>query len=130
MSYNRVSSPVMLRSRPFSFIGAVLLIPVFGLGLLILGIWRWRNKTTTLSVSPSGVIFSTGILSKSVTELSMGSIRSVKVNKSFIERMLGTGRIDIFSAGDQAEIGVSGMLDPSSIRMGINSLREKDTPTA
>src|SRR3954471_4646540 len=88
----------MFRDNPIMFLLMILLIPVFGLGLLVLLIWYIRTKTTLLEIDASGkVSFVRGILSKDRVELDARSIRSVRVKQSLFQRIFGTGDIMIFT---------------------------------
>ena len=58
----------------------------------------------------------TGLLSKNRTELHVRSIRTMKVNQSFINRIFGVGKVSIYTAGDDPEIEVAGLPDPHDLR--------------
>lgn len=108
--------PVMFRNRPFSFILCLLLIPAGGLGLLILLYWFLQCKATALRVSDGHIYLEEGLLSKSRSEIDCDSVRSVKVEQSFLNRIFGVGSIEIYTAGDQAEMLVKGLPNPNDIR--------------
>ena len=110
------ASPVMFKNNPIGFIICLLLIPVFGLGLLILVFWYLGNKATKLSITDRDVLLERGLLSKERSEVSINSIRTTKVTQSFFSRMFGVGAIEIYTAGDTAEIVASGMPSPNKIR--------------
>ena len=114
----------MFRSRPFAFIGTILLIPVLGLGLFIFAFWYLKVRTTKLIVPSSGITHEYGFYNKDSTDLAIEDIRAVKTPLPFIERIFGTGRLAIFSAGDRPEIAIIGLRKPLEIRAGINQLRE------
>ena len=110
------ANPSMVRMYPLTVVIAVLLIPVFGIGLLIL-LWLWiQSKMDKLTIRSSEVIYTHGLLSKSYTELSMHSIRSVKITQSLLRRVLNAGNVAIFSAGDRPEVVIKGLPDPGEIR--------------
>ena len=50
MSPQYSEHPVMFKNNPLGFILSLLLIPVFGLGLLILLSWHLQNKSSKLTV--------------------------------------------------------------------------------
>ena len=110
------SNPSMFRNNPLGFILCVILIPAFGLGLLILLIWYVLTKAEKLTVTSQDVLYEKGLLSKSRSELRIASIRSVRVNQSLFQRIFGTGNVAIYTAGDVPEITAKGMPEPNRIR--------------
>ncbi|TCD14923.1 PH domain-containing protein [Oricola cellulosilytica] len=110
------ANPPMFRNGPISFIVCVLLIPAFGLGIILLLGWYIQSKSKLLEITESRLRFEQGILNKKYTEISNSSVRSVQMSQSFFQRMFGTGDLAIFTAGDSPEIVVKGMPDPDEIR--------------
>lgn len=110
-----IAHPVMFRNRPFSFVLSVLLIPA-GIGILILLYWYLQCKATALSVAEGQIYLEEGLLSKSRSEIDCDSVRTVKVYQSFMNRILGVGSIEIYTAGDQPEMLVKGLPNPNEIR--------------
>jgi uncharacterized membrane protein YdbT with pleckstrin-like domain len=108
--------PVMFKNNPLGFILCLILIPVGGLGLLILLTWHLKNKASKLSVSDNEILFEKGLLSKERSEVNLSSVRTTKVKQSFFNRIFGVGTIEIYTAGDSPEIIASGMPDPNKIR--------------
>lgn len=107
--------PAMFRNHPLGFIGSVLLIAV-GIGLIILLVWYLRTKAARLCITEHEILFEQGLLSKERSEISMHSVRTVRVRQSFFNRIFGVGTIEIFTAGDNPEIVVSGLPDPNRVR--------------
>jgi uncharacterized membrane protein YdbT with pleckstrin-like domain len=110
------SNPPMFRNNPFGFIISILLIPAFGLGIIILLVWYVSTKAQKLTITTQDLLYEKGLLSKSRSELRLTSIRSVRVNQSLFQRIFGTGDVEIFTAGDDPEITAKGMPDPNEIR--------------
>ena len=104
--------PAMFRAHPFLFI--LLLISV--VGILAIGIWWVRSKGERLALSDREVLMERGILAKQRTEIALSSIRSVRITQSLGQRLLDVGNIELFSAGDIAEIAVRSMPRPGRIR--------------
>ncbi|ROQ21076.1 MULTISPECIES: PH domain-containing protein [Marinimicrobium] len=108
--------PAMFKNNPIGFIVSLLLIPVFGVGLLILLWWYLQCKGSLLTVKEHDILYEQGLLSKNRAEFSISGIRTVRVNQSFFNRIFGVGTIQIFTAGDQPEIEAKGMPDPNRVR--------------
>ncbi|MGM0631817.1 MAG: PH domain-containing protein [Pseudomonadota bacterium] len=105
----------MFRNHPFGFLLSVLLIPA-AIGILILLIWYLRCRSTKLEFIGHDLVLETGLLSKHRTELHVRSIRTMKVNQTFANRIFGVGKISIYTAGDDPEIEVAGLPDPHDLR--------------
>ena len=116
--------PAMFRAHPFWFILFVLLIAAFGLGLLILLYWYIKTRATSLTVSEYELLYERGILSKERLAVSLRHVRSVQVNQSFMNRILGVGTIEISTAGDEPEFTVHDLPDPHEIREAISRAQE------
>ncbi|GLV29150.1 hypothetical protein TomTYG75_16700 [Sphingobium sp. TomTYG75] len=104
--------PAMFRAHPFLFI--LLLISV--VGLLAIGVWWLRTKGERLALSDREVLMERGLLAKQRTEIALSSIRSVRITQTFGQRIFDVGNVELFSAGDIAEIAVKSMPRPGHIR--------------
>lgn len=56
--------------------------------------------------------------------MSLKHIRSVSVGQGFLDRILGVGTIQIFTAGDEPEFTILDMPDPRMIRETIAKAQE------
>src|SRR6185437_16055557 len=70
--------PTMFRAHPFWFIGCIILIPVFGLGVLLLLYWYIHTRQTALTVTDSELLYERGILSKDRTSVSLKRLRRAR----------------------------------------------------
>ena len=113
-------NPPMFRNHPFGFILAVLLIPAFGIGIIVLVYWYVMVKARLLTITDTELRYETGLLSKTHNEFRLDSIRSVRVHQSLWQRMLGTGDLEIFTAGDTPEVVITGVPDPARVRELVN----------
>jgi len=116
------ANPAMFKSNPLGFILAVLLIPAFGLGILILLYWYIQTKSVRLRISGDDIELERGLLSKSRTDLDLRKIRSVHVNQSLLQRMFGVGNMEVYTTGDEPEFTLTGMPDPNDVR---NYIKER-----
>jgi uncharacterized membrane protein YdbT with pleckstrin-like domain len=104
--------PAMFRAHPFLFI--LLLVSV--IGILAIAIWWIMHKGERLALSDREVLMERGLLSKQRTEIALSSIRSVRITQTLGQRMFDVGNIELFSAGDVAEIAIKSMPRPGRIR--------------
>jgi uncharacterized membrane protein YdbT with pleckstrin-like domain len=107
--------PAMFKNNPLGFILSLLLVPV-GIGIIILLWWYLQTKSSKLSVDHNDILYEEGLLSKNRSEISIESVRTVKVKQSFFNRIFGVGLIEIYTAGDSPEIAAKGMPDPNRLR--------------
>lgn len=105
-------NPAMFRAHPFLFI--LLLISV--VGILAIGVWWVLHKGERLALSDREALLERGLLSRQRTEIALSSIRSVRISQSFGQRLFDVGNIELFSAGDVAEIAIRNMPRPARIR--------------
>lgn len=107
--------PSMARSNPLLFLLALLLVPV-GIGLVILFVWYLRSISIRLRITDEEVQYEAGLLSKERRELKRASIRTVRIDQTFFNRLFGVADLAIYSAGDTPEITVRGLPQPDRLR--------------
>ena len=117
------NNPSMFKNAPVLFIVYVGLIAAFGIGIILLLIWYLQTKSTKLTITNKDILLEKGLLSKDRSEVSIKSIRTVKVKQSFFNRILGVGAIELYTAGDLPEIEVKGMPDPNKVREIIKEMQ-------
>lgn len=117
--------PAMFRNNPLGFIVSIILVPVV-VGIVILLVWYLRCKSSRLVVMENEVLYEEGLLSKNRSELDIDSVRTVKVEQSFFNRIFGTGTIKLFTAGDEPEITAAGMPEPDTVRRLIKEAKNED----
>lgn len=114
----------MFRNRPILFILFVLMILIYGVGLLFLLIWWIRDLGITLTVTDRRSTLRHGILSKSITEIWHKDVRNVVVSQSLFQRIFGVGMIGISSAGGiGVEIVAYGMPSPYKVKQIVDAGR-------
>ncbi len=112
--------PPMFRNNPLGFVLSILLVPVaVGVGILL--VWYVKRRTETLTITTDTLSYEQGFLSKSRSEVRLTSIRSVRVNQRLLQRLFGTGDVDIYTAGDAPEVSARGMPDPNKVRELIDA---------
>ncbi|WP_022682091.1 PH domain-containing protein [Sphingobium bisphenolivorans] len=104
--------PAMFRAHPFLFL--LLLISV--IGIVAITVWWIMAKGERLALSDREVLMERGLLSKQRTEIALSSIRSVRITQTLGQRIFDVGNVELFSAGDVAEIAIRSMPRPGRIR--------------
>jgi uncharacterized membrane protein YdbT with pleckstrin-like domain len=117
--------PSMFRNHPIYFVLCVLLIAAFGLGLILLLIWRIQTLGTTLTVTNEQTTLRKGILSKNTNDVFHSNVRNIQVRQSPLQRIFNVGWLGISSAGQAGlEIEVNGILDPDRVKELIDEHRK------
>ncbi len=147
------STPAMFLNKPFSFLLSVaaIVIGIVGLiywlkggltpsysflsiiamvngvvGLLVLLFWWLKIINTRLTVTNERVSLRSGIVSKNIREIFLGDIRSVEINQLFLQRLLGTGDVEVSSAASgDAEIIINGIPSAYQVKKIIDEHRRK-----
>ena len=114
--------PTMFADEPGKFILVVLLIP-FVVGIVWLGWWYLTNRSTIVTVDDERVIVRRGIFSKEHVEVGMDTIRTVRVDQSFVDRIFNCGILKVYTAGDDPDIVQGGLPDPDRLRAALRSGR-------
>ncbi len=104
--------PAMFRAHPLLF----LLLLISLVGIVAIGIWWIMRKGERLALSEREVLMERGLLAKQRTEIALSSIRSVRITQSLGQRIFDVGHVELFSAGDIAEIAIKDMPRPGRIR--------------
>lgn len=116
--------PSMFRNRPILFLVFVLLIAVYGIGLLLFILWLIRCLGTTLTVTDKRTTLRSGLLSKRITEIWHRDVRNVLVEQSFFQRIFSVGDLGISSAGgSDIEIKAYGMPAPYRVKEIVDAGR-------
>ena len=119
----------MFRNSPFKFVFFVLLIPLCGIGLLLLFIWWLECLGTTLTVTNLRTILRRGIFSKYTTDVLHQDVRNVQVHQRFLQRIFGVGYVGVSSSAQSTiEIQVFGIPFPEEVRQLIYQCRGGETP--
>ncbi|MEA3639580.1 MAG: PH domain-containing protein [Lamprobacter sp.] len=95
-----------------------------GYGLLLIGCFqllRWWLTTLMdqLEIYERELVWTHGLLSKEYTEINMTSVRTVRIEQSLFQRIVGAGNLQIFTAGDAPELTIRGLPRPQEIRQHI-----------
>lgn len=117
--------PSYLRYMAYFILGIVF-IPAYGIGLLIIILTFLERNTKYFLVTNKRVISKTGIIARTIHEVSIKDIRSIFVRQGVSERLLGLGAVDIASAGTAGvEVTFFGIKNPVSTRELIRRLKDE-----
>ena len=114
------ANPSLIRMHPLGTVIAVILIPV-GIGILLLLWWYLQTKADKITVKSDEIVWEHGLINKQYTEISLSSLRSVRVHQSLLQRMLNAGNVEVYTAGDQPELTIQGLPNPDLIREHVKS---------
>ena len=91
-------------------------LAIFGLAVLRLSIWWIATRSDRLRITDDELLWTHGLLNKEYTEVSLDSVRTVRVTQSLFQRLVGAGDVAIFTTGDLPELVVQGLPEPDRIR--------------
>jgi uncharacterized membrane protein YdbT with pleckstrin-like domain len=99
---------------PRIIIGA-LLVPLFGVGLLILlSVWI-RYKSTELTVTNKRVVAKFGFIRRSTVEIGIRKIESIQIHQGLLGRIFDFGSIVMAGAGNP-QAPIPGISEPMEFR--------------
>ncbi len=93
----------------------VVLLPVFGLGLVFLGMAYVKYKTTELAITTRRVIAKFGFISRTTVELNINKVESIQVEQTVMGRMLNYGTL-VIAGGGNPQAPIPGISDPIAFR--------------
>ncbi|WP_295539886.1 PH domain-containing protein [uncultured Thiohalocapsa sp.] len=116
--------PVMFDAHPVGYLLLLFLIPVLGLGLLVLLLWWLQCMALKVTVTNKRVIVREGILSKRTNEVYHAHIRNIRVSQPVVQRLADVGKVEIASAGSATyEISVEDLPDVQEIQKIVDRYR-------
>jgi hypothetical protein len=112
------------------YIISVILIPVFGLGLIILLVVFLKLKYTIYTLTDQRIIIQTGVFSRSIESIELYRIKDIKLNASFTQRIVGIGNILMVSSDKSTpSISLCGFSNPNikfnQLRVSVETCRLK-----
>jgi len=115
---------------PLILLGLVLL-PLYGLGLIFWIAALIKYKTTELAITNKKIIAKFGFISRNTIELLLPKIESIQVNQTILGRMFNYGSIVASGTGNpQAPVpGISNPIESRKKLMEIQERVEKEATT-
>ena len=114
--------PTMFADEPGRFILAAILIP-FVIGIVWLLWWYVVNRSTIVTVDEERVTMRRGVFNKENIEVEMSSIRTVRVDQTFVDRIFGCGILKVYTSGDVPDLEQGGLPDPDRLRAALRTAR-------
>lgn len=93
----------------------LLLLPAFGLGLILWAAAYVRIRSTELAVTTKRVIVKHGFIRRNTIEININKVESIQVNQSLIGRMLNFGTLVIAGTG-ASHAPIDGIAEPLVFR--------------
>lgn len=93
----------------------LLLLPVFGLGLIFWVLAYVRYKTTELAITTKRVIVKHGFIRRRTVEINVNKVESIQVDQEILGRMFNFGTLVIAGAGDP-QAPIAGISSPMAFR--------------
>jgi len=93
----------------------VLLLPLYGFGLLILLVAYIRYKTTELAITNKRIIAKFGFISRHTIELNINKVESIQVNQNILGRIFNYGSLVVSGAGNP-QAPIPGISNPLGFR--------------
>ena len=93
----------------------LLLLPVFGLGLIFWVLAYVRYKTTELAITTKRVIVKHGFIRRRTVEININKVESIQVDQEILGRLFNFGTLVIAGAGDP-QAPIAGISSPMAFR--------------
>jgi uncharacterized membrane protein YdbT with pleckstrin-like domain len=93
----------------------LVLLPVFGLGLIFLIMAYVRYKTTELAITTKRVIVKFGLIRRRTIEININKVESIQVDQEILGRVFNFGTLVISGAGNP-QAPVAGISSPMDFR--------------
>ena len=93
----------------------VLLLPVFGLGLIFLAIAYIRYKSTELAVTTKRIIVKYGFIRRQTIEINLNKAESIQVDQGILGRLFDFGTLVISGTGT-SHAPLTGISEPMAFR--------------
>jgi uncharacterized membrane protein YdbT with pleckstrin-like domain len=110
---------------PLILLGLILL-PVFGAGLIFWLIAFIRYKSTELAVTTKRTVAKFGFISRHTIEMNLSKIETIQVTQSFLGRIFDFGSLIISGAGIPQE-PIPGIGQPMEFRRAVLEAQEEAT---
>lgn len=119
------------RSRLGLVLWGVALVPVFGIGLLVLLRAWYLVASVRYRLTTQRLFVQRGLVAKDLEEVELFRVKDVTLTQSVLQRLLGTGTVVVLSTDDTAPrlelAGLSGPLEvKEQIRGAFRAARQRE----
>jgi uncharacterized membrane protein YdbT with pleckstrin-like domain len=108
------------------FVLGLLLLPLFGIGLLFWLAAFIRYKSTELAITNKKIIAKFGFIRRDTIEMLLPKVESIQVRQSLLGRIMNYGSIIVSGAGNP-QTPVLGISDPIQFRRRFMEIQEQST---
>ena len=105
-------------------IPGIILLPVFGIGLIFLVAAYIRYKTTELAFTNKRVIAKFGFISRHNIEININKVESIQVNQNVWGRIFNYGTLILSGAGTP-QVPIPGISNPIQFRRAFMESQEQ-----
>ncbi|MEW7991068.1 MAG: PH domain-containing protein [Candidatus Thiodiazotropha sp.] len=105
------------------FVLGLILLPLFGIGLIFWIVAVLRYMTTELAITNKKIIAKFGFIKRDTIELLLSKAESVQVNQSILGRMFNYGSVVVPGAGNP-QAPVPGIASPIEFRKRFMEIQE------
>ena len=102
----------------------LLLLPAFGLGLIVWIVAYVRFKSTELAITTKRVIVKVGFIRRSTVEININKVESIQVDQGIVGRLFNFGTLVIAGAGTP-QAPVAGISSPMDFRKAFIEAQER-----
>ena len=102
----------------------LVLLPLFGAGLVFWLVAWVRYKTTELAITNKRVIAKFGFISRRTVEINIHKVESIQVDQSMLGRIFNFGTLLISGAGDP-QAPITGISDPMAFRKAFMEAQDQ-----
>lgn len=106
----------------------IVLLPAFGIGLIVLVIAYVRYKSTELGVTTKRIIVKHGFISRQTIEINLNKAESIQVDQGIWGRMFNFGTLVISGSGT-SHAPLNGIADPMAFRRAFIEAQDGGKPT-
>lgn len=102
----------------------LLLLPAFGLGLILWIIAFVRYKTTELAITTRRVIVKHGFIRRRTIEININKVESIQVDQELLGRIFNFGTLVVAGAGDP-QAPIAGISAPMEFRKAFIEAQDR-----
>jgi uncharacterized membrane protein YdbT with pleckstrin-like domain len=110
------------------FLFGIVLLPVFGVGLIFLGIAYVRFKSVELAVTTKRVMVKHGFIRRQTVEMNLNKVESIQVEQGVLGRMFNLGTLVIAGTG-ASHAPLAGIADPLGFRKAFIEAQDSSRTT-